>query len=538
MAEQRLSGRAASPGFAEGALYYLPDLSGAERQSSGHPEAEAAALHAAISSALETLQALAASTADEAADMIGFQIAMLEDDALSETAFEAIRQGAAADLAWRSAMDAEINSYRAADDEYFRARSADLEDIRDTVLNALIGGNTTSKLPDGAILAGRDLPPSQFLSVDWTKGGAIVLSEGSPTSHVAMLARARGVPMIVGVGTLPQSVDGSILIDGAHGIAIINPTASSRSEFIERRVMDDVAQQHATSMATKSAVTKSGDPVTVLINVADPTELTTIDPALCDGIGLVRTEFLFSDRHGLPNEDTQYRVYRQLVEWAKGRPVTIRTLDAGGDKPIRGLTIDGESNPFLGVRGVRLSLTRPDIFRIQLRALLRASALGALKVMVPMITVPEELATVRTMMQEELAALQAASIDAAMPPLGMMVEVPAAALAIDCFDAEFYSIGSNDLTQYVTAAGRDIGAVADLADMRHPGVLRLIEQVVAYGQANDREVSLCGDAAGEATLIPALLDTGLRTFSVAPGLVGRTKLAMSAHTPASPRGAQ
>jgi phosphotransferase system enzyme I (PtsI) len=302
--------------------------------------------------------------------------------------------------------------------------------------------------------------------------------------------------------------------------------------------MDDVVQQHATSMATQSAVTKSGDPVTVLINVADPAELATIDPALCDGIGLVRTEFLFSDRHGLPDEDTQYHVYRRLMEWAKGRPVTIRTLDAGGDKPIRGLTIDGESNPFLGVRGVRLSLTRPDIFRIQLRALLRASALGVLKVMVPMITVPEELSTVRAMMQEELAALKAGSIDAAMPQLGMMVEVPAAALAIDCFDAEFYSIGSNDLTQYVTAAGRDIGAVADLADVRHPGVLRLIEHVVAYGHATDREVSLCGDAAGEATLIPALLDTGLRTFSVAPGLVGRTKLAMSTHTPASPRGTQ
>jgi phosphotransferase system enzyme I (PtsI) len=142
------------------------------------------------------------------------------------------------------------------------------------------------------------------------------------------------------------------------------------------------------------------------------------------------------------------------------------------------------------------------------------------------------------MMQEELAALKAGSIDAAMPQLGMMVEVPAAALAIDCFDAEFYSIGSNDLTQYVTAAGRDIGAVADLADVRHPGVLRLIEHVVAYGHATDREVSLCGDAAGEATLIPALLDAGLRTFSVAPGLVGRTKLAMSTHTPASPRGTQ
>jgi phosphotransferase system enzyme I (PtsI) len=248
---------------------------------------------------------------------------------------------------------------------------------------------------------------------------------------------------------------------------------------------------------------------------------------LCDGIGLVRTEFLFGEGPDLPDEAAQYAVYRRMLQWAGGRPVTIRTLDAGGDKPIAGLTVDGESNPFLGIRGVRLSLARPDVFRVQLRALLRAACHGTLKLMVPMVTRPAELEAVRTLLNEEFAALGRDGIPAAMPELGMMVEVPAAALAIDCFDAAFYSIGSNDLVQYLTAAGRDIGAVADLADPRHPAVLRLIAAVAAHGRATGREVSLCGDAGGDPSLIPDLLGAGIRTLSVAPGLVGAAKLAIA-----------
>jgi phosphotransferase system enzyme I (PtsI) len=216
-----------------------------------------------------------------------------------------------------------------------------------------------------------------------------------------------------------------------------------------------------------------------------------------------------------------------MIEWAQGRPVTIRTLDAGGDKPIKGLTIDGESNPFLGVRGVRLSLARPEIFRVQLRALLRAAVHGPLKVMVPMVTVPAELDAVRMLMGNAYHDLKREGFTVAVPALGMMIEVPAAALALSHFNADFYSIGSNDLIQYTMAAGRDIGAVAALADARHPAFLRLIEIVAAYGAQNNIEVSLCGDAGGDPALIPYLLQAGIRTLSVAPGLVGAAKLAIS-----------
>jgi phosphotransferase system enzyme I (PtsI) len=267
--------------------------------------------------------------------------------------------------------------------------------------------------------------------------------------------------------------------------------------------------------------------IAVHLNIAGPSELEAIRPTVCDGIGLVRSEFLFHGAAGLPDEETQLAFYCRIVEWAEGRPVTIRTLDAGGDKPIAGLTIDGESNPFLGVRGVRLSLIRPEVFRVQLRALARAASHGALKIMLPMVTAPAELAAARALLDEELAALAASGVAARRPPLGIMVEVPATALTIEEFDADFFSIGSNDLTQYVTAAGRDIAAVADLADPLNPAVMRLVGMVVAHGRAHGREVSLCGDAGGDPAVIPRLLATGLRSLSVAPAALGRTKAAIA-----------
>jgi phosphoenolpyruvate-protein phosphotransferase (PTS system enzyme I) len=275
-------------------------------------------------------------------------------------------------------------------------------------------------------------------------------------------------------------------------------------------------------------VTKDGTRIALNLNAGSVDELDGLDPAVCDGVGLVRTELLFHAPGGLPDEEAQYQAYRRIVAWAEGRPVTIRTLDAGGDKPIKGVTMDGESNPFLGVRGVRLSLRHPAVFRVQLRALARAAADGDLRIMLPMVTVPAELEASRKLLAEALASLAHDGIPAGRPKLGIMIEVPAAAIAIDEFDADFFSIGSNDLTQYVTAAGRDIGAVAELADPLNPAVLRLIASVARYGRANGREVSLCGDAGGDPRVIGALLSAGLRSLSVAPASVGAAKQAIAA----------
>jgi phosphotransferase system enzyme I (PtsI) len=527
MAERRFKGRPASPGLAAGRLVSLAEDT-AKRTASGDPAAEAAALKAALATAAAELVELTARSQGDAAEILAFQIALVEDDALAEPALAAIVEGATADAAWSAALDAEIANYASTEDEYFRARAADFIDLRERVLAALAGSEATAPLPAGAILIARDLAPSRFLAIDWSHGGAILLADGSPTSHLAMLARARGVPMIVGLGLDPANLAGETLVDAETGEVIFDPEPETRRRFERHRAAAAQRHSEANERLDKPAVTHDGTRIAIHLNLADPAELDRLDPKICDGVGLVRSEFLFHGQRQLPDEDTQYAAYRRIVEWAGGKPVTIRTLDAGGDKPIPGFTLAGESNPFLGVRGIRLSLKRPEVFRVQLRALARAAALGAVKVMLPMVTVPAELAAARAMLDEEVAALQAARVAMRRPLLGMMVEVPAAAIAIDTFDADFFSIGSNDLTQYVTAAGRDIGAVADLADVLNPAVLRLIAHVTRHGIAAGREVSLCGDAGGDPAALPHLLAAGLRSLSMAPATVARAKAAIAA----------
>ena len=528
MTEIHLTGRAASPGLAIGPVTVLT-AAVAKRTATGDPAREAAALKAAIEGATVDISELMATVQGEVADILEFQVAMLEDDALTEGAYDAISAGVAADHAWRSALDAEIAGYRAAEDEYFRARVSDLADIRDRVLAHLSGAATATKLTGGSIVACDDISPSIFLAADWTRGGAIALGAGSPSSHVAMLARARGAPMVVGLGPLswkgrPPAL---ALVDGDAGTVIFDPEPETRLLFEHRMTAANAARAAADAGRTEPACTADGRRIAVLLNVAGPEDIAGLDPAICDGIGLVRTEFLFEASQGLPDEDTQYAVYRRILDWAQGRPVTIRTLDAGGDKPIAGLTIDGESNPFLGLRGIRLSLARPEVFRVQLRALSRAAVHGVLKVMLPMIADPSELDRAGAMLDAEFTALQAEGIACARPPLGIMVEVPAAALRAGDFGAAFYSIGSNDLTQYTMAAARDVGAVADLNDTGNPAVLELIARTVEAGRKRGVEVSLCGDAAADTRLTTPLLATGLTTLSVAPVAVARLKAAIA-----------
>jgi phosphoenolpyruvate-protein phosphotransferase (PTS system enzyme I) len=522
----RIRGRRASPGFAAGEVMVLP-RNAAARRSTGDPAQEALTLDHAIKAAASELAELARRARGEESDIIGFQLALLGDEALIEPALAAIQDGAAADHAWSSALDREIADYEAAEDEYFRARAGDFKDIRDRVLGHLTGARIDAPR-SGAILVADDLPPSRFLAIDWSRGGAILLSGGSASSHVAMLARSRGVPMIVGLGGGVAALTGEVLVDAGAGEVVVAPDDEERRRFEAKRQADRHVAREAASLRDKPAVTRDGVAVAVHLNISDPDELASLDPNVCDGIGLVRTEFLFHARRGLPDEETQLRVYRRLASWAAGKPVTIRTLDAGGDKPIEGLTFDGESNPFLGVRGIRLSLARPDVFRVQLRALARAAMHGDVRIMLPMITIPDEIAAARAMLHREVRALVAAGIPARSPPIGIMVEVPAVAIAIDLYDAAFYSIGSNDLTQYVTAAGRDVAAVADLADASHPAVNRLIERVAQHGRERKREVCLCGDIGGDAEKIPSLLRAGLRSLSVPPATLARVKAAIGA----------
>ncbi len=505
-------GRPASPGLAAGPVILL-DAPPRGRSPSGDAAHERRDLEKAVAAAVSALGLLAGNVDAEAAAILEFQVAMLEDEALLAPAFGDIARNADAATAWSAALGGQIAEYEKGDD-YFRARASDLRDLRDRVLRHL-AGEEEQALPGGAVLAGEDMSPSRFLSIDWSMGGGIALFGGSPASHVAMLARSRGVPMIVNLGPLELGGHREAIVDGGTGRIVLSPKARDRSDFeIAMRAASGQAETEAAA-ALEPAQTRDGIPISVSINIAGPDELEHLDPRVCDGVGLVRTEFLFGA--GPPDEETQYRAYRRIAEWAAPRPVALRTLDAGGDKPVAGLTVAGESNPFLGTRGVRLSLSRPDVFRVQLRAMARAAVAGNVRVMLPMVTVPGEIDQAAALLDAAVAELRAEGIACARPPLGIMVEVPAAAIVPDLFAAAaFFSIGSNDLIQYVTASARDIASVAALNDAGHPAVSALIAGVVAAARRLGREVSLCGDMGGDPASLPGLVAIGLRSVSVAP----------------------
>src|SRR3982075_1090204 len=381
-AAHRIEGRSAAPGIALGPLVRLAPVKHDARQRRSAAE-EHQALVDALAASQVALGVLVREAGDTDAEAIlSFQIALLEDDNLAAPAFARIAAGEAANRAWSAAIDPEIASYDGASDPYFRARASDLRDLRDRVLRHL-AGETDQTVPSGVIVAADDMPPSTFLATDWRDGG-LVLRRGSPSSHVAILARSRGVPMIVGVDVEHLENGTDALLDGEAGLLIIDPDTDTRAVYRQRRAEQSEARR-AVAAFNGAALTASGELVRVMINVTGLAELEDLDPAHVDGIGLMRTEFLFQGREELPTEEEQYQIYRRMVEWAAGKPVTIRTLDAGGDKPITGLTPAGDINPFLGVRGVRLSLRYLDVFRAQLRALARAAVAGNLTGVIPMV---------------------------------------------------------------------------------------------------------------------------------------------------------
>src|SRR3984893_2073612 len=334
-AAQRIEGRPAVPGIALGPLVRLAPAKHETSQSRTVAE-EHRALVDALLAAKTALTVLAQHAGDDDAEAIlSFQIALLEDDNLAEPAFALIAGGEAAHRAWSTALAAQIASFDDADDAYFRARASDLRDLRDRVLRHL-AGEADQALPSGAIVAADDMPPSMFLATDWRDGG-LVLRRGSPSSHVAILARSRGVPMIVGVDVDRLDNGTDAVLDADAGFLIVDPDSDMRAIYCRRRAEQLQLRQAAASFSGP-ALTAAGEPVRVMINVTGLAELRDLDPAHVDGIGLMRTEFLFQGREKLPTEEEQYQIYKRMVEWAAGKPVTIRTVDAGGDKPIAGLT--------------------------------------------------------------------------------------------------------------------------------------------------------------------------------------------------------
>jgi phosphotransferase system enzyme I (PtsI) len=535
IASSAYRGRTASIGFAHGPFVRVVAVADGGREI-GTPEEEKAALRAALDSAARQIAMLANDAGGEAAQILEFQVALLEDEDFVDPIFATILSGVSAERAWSSAVDEQLRIYGSAADEYLRARSSDLVDLRDRVIRTLHGAaNEVLRIPSGAVVCADDLPPSQFLEMDWSNGGGLALLKGSPTSHVALLARARGIPMVVQLGSVPEQAQ-KALLDGESATLDLDPSSTQVSVFERRRALHQKSRAAARAILHRPTAAWRGEKMRLMINIQRAEDLEHADAKYADGIGLMRTEFLLSEQEGLPDEERQFVAYDSVLRWAGTRPVTIRTFDAGGDKPVVGFTESGETNPFLGVRGLRLCLARLDVFTVQLRALARAAVRGNLKVMFPMVTIPQELEAARNIFVEVVDRLAAEGIAAVLPQLGIMVEVPAAALTIEQFKASFFSIGSNDLAQYVTACDRTNGALDQLSDPLHPGVLELIRRTAEYGRRAGISVSLCGEMAGDPRCIPALLACGVRELSVNPSALAQVKQAINEPSPGGARG--
>jgi phosphoenolpyruvate-protein phosphotransferase (PTS system enzyme I) len=526
--DKTFTAEVASPGIAIGKLYHLQHQQKIQ-QKQRTVEQERALFDKAIGEANQQLEQLSKKSDKLASDIIAFQLELLGDSDFLAMARDAISQKNSAQASWEHLLENEIIEYELSKDDYFKGRATDLRDLRDRVSNLLNGISISEHIPEGSIIAAEELTPSKFLELDWTKLAGAVTTGGSYTAHVSMLARARNVPLLIGLKTNLESLRDdteAILLAEDKGMLLLGPDTHTRQHYIAKRseyLRDKTLSQ---TYLDKPAQTATGERIKLYINVDDPAQLEQVNVDHCDGIGLTRTEFLFYDRSELPDEETQYQVYKRLLEWAKGKPVTIRTLDAGGDKPIPGYTV-AESNPFLGMRGLRLSLAKPDVFKVQLRALARAAVHGNLKVMFPMVTLPSELEQAKQLFLGQVEMLKASSIPCVLPALGMMVEVPAAALRVADFASDFYSIGSNDLVQYVMAAGRDTSGLAHLQNSLNPAVLELIERVAKHGLSHHAEVSVCGEMASQVKAIPALLDTGIRALSVPASSLSLVKVELA-----------
>lgn len=526
MAEMsRLQGQGTSSGTAFGQIHLAVEAE-AIFSSQTDPSAEHAILSDAIQLSVAALRELAARSPAESVALLEFQMEMLLDPEITEMAAGRIGTGDGAALAWATALDDYIAGFEQSDNEHVRARAADVIDIKNRVLAAMTG-EPVADFPEGAVFVGKDISPSLFLAHDWTTGGGIVLFQGSAASHVAMLARAKSVPMVIGTGTFNIAGEAMLLLDGGSGSVVLHPSDEELRQALSAPLSMPPSAAEAERPCSTEVRTADGAVISLLINVNDLSDLNGIDPAGIEGIGLLRTEFLLSSAADIANEDRQYGIYRQVLEWAGQKPVTIRMLDLGGDKPDPN-SDERDRTSFLGLRGLRFLLGRPEILRIQARALLRSAIHGNLKVMLPMVTMPSELERTVAIFREELAVLGKRGVIHRMPQIGIMVEVPATALMLDTFGAaDFFSFGTNDLAQYLTAAARDDAAVADIYTHAAPAIFRLLEHTVHIADTLGTQVSVCGDMAGEPDHIPALMGCGLRHFSLAPARLAaiRSKIA-------------
>jgi phosphoenolpyruvate-protein phosphotransferase len=514
-----LRGIPAAPGIAIGPIYRIKqDSIVADDNFSGIAE-EKARLNRAIEEAKGQLLSLSshlrAHAASEAA-IFDVHVELLEDPDLLDTVYGEIQQHKGAARAWQSTIEVRAKLIASLDDPLLAARSADLHDVGYRVLRSLVGSPHQQGiiLPNyPVVVVAHDLSPSDTASLDKERVLGFCTAAGGPTAHSAIIARALSLPAVVSAGEAVLALaDGTmVVLDGKAGTVVVNPDEATLAQAYATQQQQQEQQEVAKRLAGDPAITQDGHRVEIVANIGGLADAKVAAAGGAEGVGLLRTEFLFLDRTDPPGEEAQFEVYRDIARVFGTHPVIVRTLDIGGDKPLPYIVVPPESNPFLGERGIRLCLNRPELLREQVRAILRASPEGTLRIMFPMISDVGEFRRARQIVEEIRAEL-------GVPPIevGIMVEVPSAALMADILakEVDFFSIGTNDLTQYTLAMDRMHPTLAASSDGLHPAVLRLIRATVEAAHREGKWVGVCGELGADPQAVPILVGIGVDELSV------------------------
>lgn len=531
---QKLRGIVASNGIAIGPVFrYQPLSLRVERHSVTDLDAETERFgrtRDAVAAALDELVARMEETdRAEDAEIFAIQREFLEDPAFGEAIPERIRAEALnAEAAVEGIARELAQEFSEIDDEYFAQRASDVQDLATRMLRHLAGltEEPLAGLTEPSVVIARDLTPSDTAGLSADLALALVTEAGSATSHTAILARGMGIPALVGLGQIPDT-SGTVIVDALEGELVLAPDEALLSDARHRQADYSARRERLLARANERVRTNAGEELEIAANIGTVNDARQSVANGADGVGLLRTEFLFLERSRLPSEDEQLQAYRDIGKAMGGRPVVVRTLDVGGDKQLPSVELPTEQNPFLGQRAIRLAFAHPEkLLSPQLRAILRAAAEAPYRIMFPMISSLPELLRAKDALSAAAAALSAEGVDH-NPDLevGIMVEIPAAAVAADLFapHVDFFSIGTNDLTQYTMAVDRTNEQIADLADYFNPAVLRLIRGVIRAGRAAGKWVGMCGEMAGDPLAIPLLLGMGLQEYSMSPSRIPDAK---------------